>query len=368
VILAPLVITAISDVALAPPVITAISTHCSHVVTADIGAYQVILLVDSGSDVCALRRDVVQTLGLTYVPANPAFKSTSGHRLDVVGEFTVKFYLGERTFSHDFAVIDISNTNWFGILGTDFLAENQGDVLITQKKLQFPNGSVPLVQKSPFDCVSHSEGAAASSRGASPPEPLVNSVNIELPQMQSEPCVNSVQLDRPLKLSPQAHTLFYVHTDWAKGKTLSLTLPTDSRPDVGITPCVAKANEKGETPVLFYNNTDRCVTLQRGELDFIAADICTVESEWSPPEHHQRSEYSCFCHSTAKGLRVPKGDSACLVCSKAHGRGDPLLWPEPPEPTETDAEFLALFNLGKDHFNCHKELTELLLSFKDIFM
>lgn len=456
------------DVALEPPVINAITARRSHVVAAEVGTHIVPLLVDCGSDVSAIRRDVVQELGLIYTPADPAIRSASGHRIDVVGEVALILRLGDLTFRHDFAVVDVQNTSWFGLIGTDFLARYQGDIIISQQRLSFPQGSLPLVPRTPLDCVtrladpstsrpavatvppgglrapdqpsssnllsvqedggmgfgpSHSNAAPpspppqprdvectashtplvhrpaddVSALKSLPPEPANQTQpsehedvsappgaadlglpsssthaqeepleTLQPPQLDPEPRCNRVTLDRPLKLSPKSHTMFHVQTDWAKGQTLSLTLPTDDHHDVGITPCVVSSNQSGRTPVLFYNNTDRNLTLQPGELDFITAEICVVESEWLKTENQKRSEYVCSCNST--GTRALKEAPTCLVCSKSVMQGDPLLWPEDPEPAKTDEEFLALFALGEDHFNSHKELKELLVEFKDIFI
>jgi len=560
----------------APTNVNSVVPCASYVVSATIGQYTLPFLVDTGADVSAVRLDVVNKIGLRYFTSEPSFKSASGHVLDSVGETCIKFTLGKLKFCHEFAVVRLENTGWFAILGTDFLIPHAADVMLAQRKLMFPLGAVPMVQRSSLDsvnynphaldgtftqilhrhpsifevsnsgtakkdvtragrhdCASRSTGdntivahaqlvrtgsqrcetfstnviptsalphttvgvsfteskltleplkkqcettglkpmstglpnrtqrvQPSRSTGAEvPPTPppfprnlrcndenspllksilgkmaLLNSARhggcaikaqqtglkqlaqislvsdqcpgfpdtssgvifedvteqtapISAPQnlgpevtppevaeagnAQTEPPENVVKLDRPLKLSANSETLFFLHAKWAKNSTLALTMQSDDASDIGILPCVVKSTKHGEVPVLFYNNTGKNVTLPAGEINFISAEKCTVQSEWLKREEEPSLYNYCQgCHTHERKVRVPKSANRCEACdsSSAKVSKEPIFWPEKPEQAITDEEFLALFDLGEDFYNCHAELKTLLLEFKDIFV
>ena len=118
-----------------------IDVEKSHVVHAEakIAGHRLTCLVDTGAGVSLVPKTIAEQFSPCSKPL--VLEMANGDRLAALGEASLAVEIGELKTKHRFVVADIP----IGvILGADFLTRNGIDILLSQHRLQWTNGSVPM--------------------------------------------------------------------------------------------------------------------------------------------------------------------------------------------------------------------------------
>ena len=109
-------------------------------------------LIDTGSTVSVLSDKVVEMIGRTsdLKPLVEKLTTASGEQLELKGKLDLDFQIEHLNFSQSFIVAEIDEA--FGILGMDFLQENNANIKIGKRILKTTSGKLRLYKQTSRVC------------------------------------------------------------------------------------------------------------------------------------------------------------------------------------------------------------------------
>jgi len=111
-----------------------------------IGNTNVNLLIDTGSPASLLSVEIFEMLGFDksiLQIENPLLTGANGGEIEVYGKAKIKFDLNSTPLEHEFV---IAKLDMQGILGMEFLEENDAHIFISTSKLKIKQNSIPLLR------------------------------------------------------------------------------------------------------------------------------------------------------------------------------------------------------------------------------
>ena len=109
-----------------------------------IGVWALAMLVDTGSDVTILQKQLFDQCFADSIQEPDPVRSTlitaTGESANFYGKVNVNFRIGNRDFIHDVYIADIKTD---GILGLDFLSKYECSIQLGQSSMQIGQEKVP---------------------------------------------------------------------------------------------------------------------------------------------------------------------------------------------------------------------------------